>query len=81
MLFVAGDAIRRAHRARVELAAVAVVVAHLDRLVVSAPVRPVERRAGHVRGVARLEAKQRRIVHLRRIDDLARVEQSLRVEP
>ena len=30
MLFITGDAVTRTHRARVKLAAVAVVVAHLD---------------------------------------------------
>jgi hypothetical protein len=78
---VPGRAIRRAHRAGVELAAVAVVVAHLDGLVVSAPVRPVEDGSGDARRIAGPEAKERRVVHLRRRDDLARIEQAFRVEP
>src|SRR5207245_3001245 len=81
MDLVARGAIRRAHRARVELAAVAVVVAHLDGLVEAAPLAPVENRARHVGAVAWLVAKERSVVHARRIDDLAGIHQPARVEP
>src|SRR5207248_6825599 len=47
MDLVARGAVGRAHRAGVELAAVAVVVAHLDGLVVAAPLAPVEHRLRH----------------------------------
>src|SRR4029077_16353259 len=56
---IARRAIRRAHRARVELAAVAVVVAHLDGLVEAAPLAPVEHGWGHLRAIAGLVAKER----------------------
>ena len=49
MLLVQRRAVRGAHRAGVELAAVAVVVAHLDRLVEAAPLAPVERRCSGAR--------------------------------
>ncbi len=106
MLLVARDAKARAHRSGVELAAVAVVVAHLDglgeaagrvaaaagcrdllgaRIVLHVPRRPVERGNERDRPVRRgccggREAEQRAVVHLRRIDDLAGVEQAFGVE-
>src|SRR2546426_8259255 len=58
-----------------------VVVAHLHRFVVSAPLAPVEGRGWYVRPIARPEAKQRLVVHARGADDLSRVHQAARVEP
>ena len=81
MDLVARRAIRRAHRAGVELAAMTVVVAHLDGLVEAAPFAPVENRRRHVRSIVRLVSKERGIVHLRRLDDLPRIHQTARVEP
>ena len=93
VLLVARDAIARAHRAGVELAAMAVVVAHLDRLAEAARrIAAGARRASSCRSsgsrstfhadqssavamrqraVAGRIAEQRRVVHLRRRDDLA----------
>ncbi len=85
---VARHAVRRAHGACIELAAVAVVVAHLDggreasaavRLA-DLVLRPVERRRERRGAVVGLEAEQRAVVHLRRRDDLAGIHQALRVE-
>src|SRR2546421_10758264 len=81
MDLIARGTVRRTHRAGVELAAVAVVIAHLDGLVVTAPFAPVEHRGRYVSAVARLEAKQRSVVHLRRLDDLAGIHQAARIEP
>src|SRR5438445_13721819 len=58
-----------------------VVAAHLDRLVLPAPLAPVENRGRHIRPIAGLETKQRAVVHARRADDLSRVHQAARVEP
>jgi hypothetical protein len=106
VLLVACHAIARAHGAGIELAAMAVVVAHLDgfgeaagyvaaaagrrdrfrdRVVLHVPGRPVELRLQgddlvRPRGARRREAEQRAIVHVRRIDDLAGVEQTDRIE-
>src|SRR5690349_7561116 len=80
MLLVARHAIRRAHRAGVELAAVAVVVAHLDRFVETAPLAPVEHSADFLCRVARLETEQCAIVLPRRTHDLPRIEQPFGVE-
>src|SRR6185436_8926100 len=88
VLLVECRAIRRAHRARVEFAAMAVVVAHLDgrREAAAAILRPhfvlgpVEARDELVRAIARLEAEQAPIVHLRRRDDLAGIHQAFRIE-
>src|SRR6185312_10116032 len=92
---VARDAEARAHRAGVELPAMAVVVAHFGgpheaagriaaaagfgellgaRIVLDIPGRPVERRLVVDALVARLEAEQRAVVHLRRPHDLAGVQ-------
>src|SRR5260221_1253219 len=48
------DAIGRAHSAGVELAAMAVVVAHLDRLVEAAPLIPTQRGLGYAGRIAGL---------------------------
>ena len=66
--------------AGVARAAGAVVVAHLDRAGEPAPFRPVERGGERQRPVVGLEAEQAAVVHLRGPDDLAGVEQALRVE-
>src|SRR3970282_960375 len=74
--------------AGVELAAVAVVVAHLHRLGKTAPAlrrvgfvfRPVEHGLEGNRAVARRVAEQRAVVLLRGPHDLAGIEQSFRVE-
>src|SRR4029453_14780057 len=93
--------IARAHRARVEFAAIPVVVAHLSGLgetlcgivagarrgfdsgqgvAVDVPGGPVELRLERPSAIARAEAEQRWIVHLRRRDDLARVHAIARIE-
>ena len=58
----------------------AVVVAHLDGLVETAPLAPVEHGVELLRRVARLEAKERAIVLLRRPHDLAGIHEALRIE-
>src|SRR5256885_12815204 len=63
MDLVARRAIRRAHRAGVELAAMTVVVAHLDGLVEAAPLAPVEHRGGNFGAIAGPVAKERSIGH------------------
>src|SRR3954470_22447385 len=78
---VARRAIRRAHGPGVELAAVAVVVAHLDGLVETAPLAPVENGARHLAAVTRLVAKERCIVPARRVGDLPRIHRPARTEP
>src|SRR5258708_39886121 len=75
------DAVGRVNSAGVELAAVAVVVAHLDRLVEAAPLIPTQRGLGYAGRIAGLEAEQRGVVHAARIDDLAGTHQTARVEP
>src|SRR5262249_22454798 len=91
VLLVARHGIAGAHRPRIELAAVTVVVAHLDglgetvryvsagarcrldagqRIALNIPCRPVELRCERSSPIVAREAEQRRIVHLRRIDDL-----------
>jgi hypothetical protein len=77
----ARGAIARAHGAGVELAAVAIVVAHLDGAGEPAPLAPVERRRRGLRRVAGAIAEERAVVLARRVHDLARVHQALRVEP
>src|SRR5262245_38264933 len=79
--FVLRRAVGGAHRAGIELAAVAVVVAHLHRLVVTAPFAPIQGWTRSNSLVSRLEAEQRLVVHARGIDDLAWVHQAARVEP
>ena len=68
VLLVAGGAIGRAHHAALELAAGAVVVAHLDRALEAAAGagigRPVERGLQFVDAIVRRIAKQRAIIHL-----------------
>ena len=76
MLLVAGRAVGRAHHAGIGFAAGAVVVAHLGGAGEAAPFRPVERGLERQLRVARLEAEQAAVVHLRRPDDLAGVEQA-----
>ena len=84
VLLVAGGAIGRAHHAAFELAAGAVVVAHLDRALEAAAGagigRPVERGLQLRDAIVRRIAKQRAIVHLGRIDDLAGIEHIARIE-
>src|SRR5262249_58801378 len=71
VLLLARGAVRGAHRAGVELAAMPVVVAHLHRFIESAPLAPVER-SGDTNGpVARLVAEDRAVVLLRGPHDLA----------
>jgi hypothetical protein len=60
---------------------VAVVVAHLHCLVVAAPFGPVEHRDRHARAVPRLKAKERCIIHARRVDDFSRIHEPEWVEP
>ena len=88
MLLVARHAVGRAHGAGIELAAVAVVVAHLDgRRETAAAVlgadlvlRPVEPRVQGGRLVVGFEPEQAAVVHLRRGDDLAGIHEALRIE-
>ena len=88
MLLLAGGAERRAHGAGVELAAMPVVVAHLDRLGEAVPAMlrvalvfgPVEHGVDFLRRIVRLVAEQRAVVHFRGAHDFARVEQPPRVE-
>ena len=80
MDLVARDAIGRAHGARVELAAMAVVVAHLHRAAEAAPVRPVERGVERRGRVAGRVAEQAAVVHARGPHDLARIEPVVRIE-
>ncbi len=81
---VAGDAIGRAHHAAGELAAGAVVVAHLDRaLETAAGARiggPVERRGHRLAVIAGAVAEQAAVVELGRAHDLAGIEQAVRIE-
>src|SRR5437899_6898903 len=80
MLLVARCPERMAHDAGVAGAAGAVVVAHLRRTGEAAPFRPVEGGVERQWPVIRLEAEEAAIVHLRRADDLAGVEEPFRVE-
>ncbi len=101
VLLVARCAVARAHRSRVELAAVPVVVAHLDGLrealgrvaagsgrrqrstcciVLYIPRRPVEPRGHRLDAIAGRKPEQRRIVHLRSADDLARIHEARGIE-
>ena len=77
---VAGNTIRRTHAACVELAAVPVVVAHLHRAGEAAPLAPVQGSLDADRHVARSEAEQTAVIHLRRPHDLAGIHQALRIE-
>ena len=77
---VLGRAIGRAHHRGVELATGAVVVAHLHRRGEAAVRRPVERGLDRNRLVLRVEAHETGVVHARRVHDLVRVEQAVRVE-
>ena len=81
ILLVAGGAIGRAHHAAFELAAGAVVVAHLDRALEAAAGagigRPVERGLQLADAIVRRIAKQRAVIHFWRIDDLAGIEHAL----
>ena len=63
MLLVTGGAKRRTHGAGINLAAVAVVVAHFHRRRKAAPCRPVERGVHWLRLIARLVAKKTSIIH------------------
>ena len=85
MLLLARRAKARAHHARIEGTAGAVVVAHLDRAQEPAERAgmggPVEHRGKTLRRrVARAVAKEAPIIHPRRIDDAVRVEERARVE-
>ena len=77
-------AVGRAHHAALELAAGAVVVAHLDRALETAAGtrigRPVQHGFQRVDAIFRPIAKQRPVVHFGRIDDLAGIEDVVRVE-
>ena len=77
---VPGDAEGRAHDVGVGFPAGAVVVAHLDGAGEAAPFGPVEHGLDGPGRIAGLVAEQAPVIHLRRPDDAARVEQSLRVE-
>src|SRR5688572_11069942 len=59
----------------------AVVVAHLDSLVVAAPFRPVQHGRRNLIFIPGLEAKERSVVHPRWVDDLSGIQQPLRIEP
>jgi hypothetical protein len=80
VLLVPGHPERRTHDPGVELAAGAVVVAHLHRAGEAVPLRPVQRGLQLGRVVVRLVAEQATVIHGRRVDDLARVEQALGIE-
>src|SRR5262249_42938172 len=84
ILLVARGAVGRAHHAAFELAAGAVVVAHLDRTLETAARarirRPVQLRLQFADSIARPIAEQRAIIHPRRIDDLAGVEHTFGIE-
>src|SRR5205814_6423492 len=84
VLLVAGRAIGRTHHAALELSAGAVVVAHLDRALKAAAGagigRPVEHGLQSGDAIVRPITKQRTIVHFWRIDDLAWIEQIVRIE-
>src|SRR5690348_9539701 len=84
MHLVAGRAVRRAHHAALELAAGSVVVAHLDRALEAAAgpriAGPVEHGFQLARAIIRRIAEQRAIVHFRRVDDLAGIEQISGIE-
>ncbi len=84
ILLVAGCAVGRAHHAALEFSAGAVVVAHLDRALKAAAGagigRPVERGLQLAYAIVRPITKQRTIVHFWRIDDLAGIEQIVRIE-
>ena len=81
---VAGGPVGRAHHPAGQLAAGAVVVAHLDSALEPAsgagPCRPVENAVEILRLITRGEAEQLTLIHLRRISDLAGVKHTLRVE-
>ena len=80
----AGGAIGWTHHAALEFAAGAIVVAHLDRALKAAAgsgiSRPVEHGLQPGDAIAGRKAKQRTIVHFGRIDDLAGIEQIVRIE-
>ena len=82
--FVAGHAITGAHGAALEFAAGAVVVAHLDRALKPAaparPVRPVVPGFQVGKAVVRGIAHQAAVIHLRSVNDLARIEARVGVE-
>ena len=80
MLLVARDSERRTHRARIKLAAMAVVVAHLNRFIQPAPFVPIQRGFDRNGFIARLEAEQRAIILLRRAHDFTGVEQAFRIK-
>ena len=80
MLLVACRSIAWAHGACVKFSAIAVVVAHLDSAGKTTGVFPVERRFQFLRFVFRFESKQRPIILLRRVDDLAGIHQPLWIE-
>ena len=84
ILLVARRAVGRAHHAALELAAGAVVVAHLDRALKAAAgagiSRPVEFCLELGDAIVGLEAEQRAIVHPGRIDDLAGIEHAIGIE-
>ena len=80
VLLVHRHPVRRTHHAGIRLPAGAVVVAHLDRTVEAAPLRPVEPGLDRQRRIARLVAEQLAVVHALGADDLARVEQAAGVE-
>src|SRR5262249_35364812 len=81
---VARDAVARAHHAAGERAAGAIVVAHLDRALESAPGAgiggPVEMRGDILGPVVRAVAERAAVVELRRAHDLAGIVQALGVE-
>ncbi len=74
-------AIARAHGPGVELAAMAVVVAHLHRAGQAAPGAPVEGGGGRCGAIVRPVAEERTVVLARRIHDLAGVHVAARIEP
>ena len=80
MLLVACDSIRRAHYVGVELAAMAVVVAHFGGVGEGAVGGPIERRLNRDVGVARFETKQTSIVLHTRSHDLTGIHQIQRIE-
>ncbi len=81
---LARDAIGRAHHAALDLAAGAVVVAHLDRALESAagagPGGPVELGLHLLAAILGPITEVRAVIELRRAHDLAGVEDALRVE-
>src|SRR6516162_11374912 len=80
MLLVAGGTERGAHDAGVARAAGAIVVAHLRRCREAPPFGPIQCRLDRQLAIIGLEAEEAAIVHLRRPDNLAGVEEALWVE-